>query len=697
MSAASASESAASLKKSDNFKRRQEDAKKKQNGELPPDLDENGKMINPHNPDYITKVPWYLGESGPTLKHHTIQKSDHFLSMTEADSLIQEKILSSKSTTRALGYRKGACKNCGALTHKEKDCVERPRSSKKSAWKSGIDIAKDEVILKLEEYGKIAYDAKRDQWQGYNPEQYKNTIDKYQRLEAERSKFRQEQKEIRRREHEARQEKKRLEKEKLSKKLKNKTDNNDNNNNDDEEEKFDKTTESDSGSDSDSDYDSDEEDDNDEDDNKEFMARDEEARDFQARQARQGGVGGAEMKTTVRNLRIREDTPKYLRNLDLNSAFYDPKTRSMRSNPLPDENPEDLAFAGDNFVRHSGDALKLAATQVLCWEMQARGEDIDVFSNPSQTELLQKQFHEKKKLLQNSKKNEILEKYGVSNQSNAELDIRLRLGQTESYSEYSRDGRVIKGAGKMIPRTKYEEDIYINNHTAIWGSYFNRGRRSWGFSCCHSLVKNSYCVGEKGKTIHDAASTQTISSQQERKMLEKKPILNHNINNIITKRSDIYGEVNQGIVLDEDKVNKALLRAQEASNKNKKDGNQDLSSSNGTIDERKRGYNSMEAIDVCPEDMEAYRRIRQKRDDPMAELLDSEELLPYNESSLEAFSFNYMIVHSVLTSVDSANIIVYHYGPRSPVSKESFLVKTQFCFLTKIPLINFNVKYSSRD
>ena len=40
-------------------------------------------------------------------------------------------------------------------------------------------------------------------------------------------------------------------------------------------------------------------------------------RDFQARQARQGGVGGNEMKITVRNLRIREDTPKYLRNLAL--------------------------------------------------------------------------------------------------------------------------------------------------------------------------------------------------------------------------------------------------------------------------------------------------------------------------------------------------------------------------------------------
>jgi hypothetical protein len=102
--------------------------------------------------------------------------------------------------------------------------------------------------------------------------------------------------------------------------------------------------------------------------------------------------GGAEMKTTVRNLRIREDTPKYLRNLDLNSAYYDPKARSMRSNPLPNENPEDLAFAGDNFVRYSGDALTMQATQVLCWEMQARGESIDMISNPSQMELLRKQL-----------------------------------------------------------------------------------------------------------------------------------------------------------------------------------------------------------------------------------------------------------------------------------------------------------------
>ena len=53
---------------------------------------------------------------------------------------------------------------------------------------------------------------------------------------------------------------------------------------------------------------------------------------------------------SVRNLRIREDTAKYLRNLDVKSAYYDPKTRSMRSNPNPDKNPHELDYAGNAFA-----------------------------------------------------------------------------------------------------------------------------------------------------------------------------------------------------------------------------------------------------------------------------------------------------------------------------------------------------------
>ena len=52
---------------------------------------------------------------------------------------------------------------------------------------------------------------------------------------------------------------------------------------------------------------------------------------------------------SVRNLRIREDTAKYLRNLDPESAFYDPKTRSMRENPY-----EKTEKASLNFSIHLG-------------------------------------------------------------------------------------------------------------------------------------------------------------------------------------------------------------------------------------------------------------------------------------------------------------------------------------------------------
>lgn len=31
----------------------------------------------------------------------------------------------------------------------------------------------------------------------------------------------------------------------------------------------------------------------------------------------------------------------------------------------------------------------------------------------------------------------------------------------------------------------------------IWGSYWKEGR--WGYKCCHSFFKYSYCTGEAGK------------------------------------------------------------------------------------------------------------------------------------------------------------------------------------------------------
>ncbi|KAL9887601.1 pre-mRNA-splicing factor Slu7-like isoform 1-T4 [Glossina fuscipes fuscipes] len=47
-------------------------------------------------------------------------------------------------------------------------------------------------------------------------------------------------------------------------------------------------------------------------------------------------------------------------NLDPNSAYYDPKTRSMRGNPNPQVPAEESEFDGENFVRFTGDTAKHA-------------------------------------------------------------------------------------------------------------------------------------------------------------------------------------------------------------------------------------------------------------------------------------------------------------------------------------------------
>lgn len=73
----------------------------------------------------------------------------------------------------------------------------------------------------------------------------------------------------------------------------------------------------------------------------------------------------SKQRITVRNLRIREDTAKYLRNLDPDSAHYDPKTRSMRDNPYKNtgKTPDEVSFAGENFVRYTGDTKSMLQDQ----------------------------------------------------------------------------------------------------------------------------------------------------------------------------------------------------------------------------------------------------------------------------------------------------------------------------------------------
>lgn len=183
------------------------------------------------------------------------------------------------------------------------------------------------------------------------------------------------------------------------------------------------------------------------------------------------------------------------------------------------------------------------------------------------------------------------------------------MGETEHYVEYSRDGRVIKGQARAVRKSKYEEDVLVNNHTSVWGSYFSVRDMTWGYACCHLLSRNSICTGEAGKR----AKSQVVN-QVERRMLEAPPkdAASAMEEPPSVKASGLWGE-NLAPELDTKKLAKALQKADKQQRKAFE------------RDERKRKYNSLREDDVTAEEMEAYRMKKVRADDPMANYKDPED------------------------------------------------------------------------
>ncbi|KAK6127567.1 hypothetical protein DH2020_038685 [Rehmannia glutinosa] len=323
-------------------------------GLAPAEVDEDGNEINPHIPHYMSSAPWYLNAEGPSLKHQRKWKSDPDFTKSWYDR--------GAKTFHADKYREGACENCGAMTHDKKSCVERPR--KLSAKWTGKNISPDEKIETIE----LDYDGKRDRWNGYDAASYGQVIQMYEARDEARNK------------HVKEQQLKKLEE-------KNVNQNNEDGINDDE-------------------------------DNDDSLGVDEAKADeskqmhFAKVEKRMRTTGGGSTGT-VRNLRIREDTAKYLLNLDVSSAHYDPKTRSMREDPLPDLDPNEKFYTGDNFNRVSGQALEFEQLTIHAREASEKtGHDVHMQAAPSQAELLYKNFSVEKQKMKSQTKDEIMEKYG---------------------------------------------------------------------------------------------------------------------------------------------------------------------------------------------------------------------------------------------------------------------------------------------
>ncbi|KAG5344994.1 SLU7 factor, partial [Acromyrmex heyeri] len=528
-------------------------------GTAPAAVDEEGKDINPHIPQYISATPWYFGSQGPTLKHQRPQpeKQKQYNSI---DDWYNRGVDISRT---AIKYRKGACENCGAMTHKRKDCMERPR--KVGAKYTNFKIAPDEFT---QPELSMDYDGKRDRWAGYDPSEHRAIVEEYRKIEEAKRQMRAE-------------------------KL-NAEEENDEQDSDKDEDKY--VDEVDMP----------------------------------------GTKVDSKQRITVRNLRIREDTAKYLRNLDPNSAYYDPKTRSMRDNPYAGTERE-VDFKGENSVRFSGDTQQHANAQLFAWEAHEKGVDVHLLAEPTKLELLKQEYDKKRDELKDKARDGVIERYGGEEHLQAPPKTLL-LAQTEHYVEYSRYGKIIKGQDRQVIRSKYEEDVYPNNHTSIWGSYWQDGK--WAYKCCHSFIKNSYCTGESGKKAAEAVSNSMpdkIPSMEEVR-LDKSNTMddNHSLNSESSSEDDMKNRTElqskaakrklkkqkrkenrknkkRNNAEAEDKLKEALRKEEE----NTKQADRMLN-----IDERKRPYHSMyETKELTAEEIEAYQMKRKRDEDPMAHFL----------------------------------------------------------------------------
>ncbi|XP_068157234.1 LOW QUALITY PROTEIN: pre-mRNA-splicing factor Slu7 [Drosophila tropicalis] len=528
-------------------------------GTAPAAVDEEGRDINPHIPQYISNAPWYYGSQGPTLKHQRPQHEDE---RGQLDKRAPKGLDTTRIVTK---FRKGACENCGAMSHKRKDCLERPR--KVQAKYAESIVVHDEHIVND---ASVNYDEKRDRWSSYDPANHREIIEEYEKVEEAKRQLKAE-------------------------KLKNDPD-------------------------------------------AEISDEDGNEDKYVDEVDMPGTKVDSKQRITVRNLRIREDTAKYLRNLDPNSAYYDPKTRSMRDNPNPNVPSEEAEFAGENFVRFSGDTTAQATAQLFAWEAHGKGVDVHLLAEPTKLELLQKEYEQKKEQFKSSTKTHIVEKYGGEEHLQAPPKSLL-LAQTEEYIEYSRSGKIIKGVEKPKARSIYEEDVYINNHTTVWGSFWNAGR--WGYKCCKSFIKNSYCVGMQepegfSEQTSSAAATAAAPStttttttdvhlEAQSEEAEQAP-LSENDSAPSSDSSSEEEEVQKPSKKSKKKSKKREKKKKAKEQRKKKSKNKDKEKEkqmpDEEVDDRKRPYNSMYDIKAPTEDeIEEWKKKRPRAEDPMLQFM----------------------------------------------------------------------------
>lgn len=308
-----------------------------------------------------------------------------------------------------------------------------------------------------------------------------------------------------------------------------------------------------------------------------------------------------------------------------------------------------MDYQGENFARFSGDTQEHANAQIFAWDASHRGLDVHLLAEPTKLELLKKEYDKNKDALKNNARDSIIKTYGGEEHLNVP-PAPLLLAQTEEYVVYSRDGKILRGQERPVIRSKYEEDVFPNNHRSVWGSYWQAGQ--WGYKCCHAFIKNSYCTGESGKQAAELASAvedkevSQVSIREEEKAESESDAEKASHNKSSEKDSSSSSSDDSS---DEDKRTKTERKINKEKKKNKKKRRKEklrnkkkgketdelqeaLKKEEQRLKEaelllklgdRKRAYHSMyEVKEPTVEETEAYKIKRAREEDPMAHFAD---------------------------------------------------------------------------
>jgi pre-mRNA-processing factor SLU7 len=71
-------------------------------------------------------------------------------------------------------------------------------------------------------------------------------------------------------------------------------------------------------------------------------------------------------------------------------------------------------YAGENFVRYTGEVSHIAERQMFAWDASGKGVDVHLQADPTKAELLHKNFEAKKEQFQETQKQSILEKVSTT-------------------------------------------------------------------------------------------------------------------------------------------------------------------------------------------------------------------------------------------------------------------------------------------